>query len=116
MLEDNGAAQSELPDLGRSKVEPGMYIAYALDPSRKLRTIVVGKVLTLMKHENSPIQVHKHVATWDQQVRLKWLPLFYDAEGGECTNASAFKGQAVLENISYQLLEHCPGASRKSIY
>ena len=43
------------------------------------------------------MQVHKFRAQWDVSLRVRWLPLFYDAEGAETTEAG---GKPSIESIT----------------
>ena len=97
MLEDAGQEVENATGKGKGKkprLEPGLHIAYAKDT--QLRTCSVGRVWALTKAETS-VQVHKFRALWDVSLRVRWLPLFYDTEGAETTEAG---GKPSIEGIT----------------
>ena len=98
MLEDAGQEAAKAVDTGRGKkpkLEPGLHIVYAKDS--QLRICSVGRIWALTKAEAS-VQVHKYTANWDVRLRVRWMPLFYNAEGAETTEATG--GRPSLEGIT----------------
>ena len=64
-----------------SQLAVGMYIAYhpAGAPAKQCR---VGHITQMLWAETTAV-VHRHGARFDGRLRLRFVPLFYDAEGSE---------------------------------
>ena len=56
----------------------------------------LGKVWAITKAD-TPVQVHKFIAKWDDRLRVKWAPLFYGQNGEETTEVG---GKPSLEAIA----------------
>ena len=98
ILEDGGAEAAGVAKTHRgkpSRLEPGMLIAYAKD--QKLKVCTIGRVWSLTKADN-PVQVHKYVSRWNDELRVHWVPLHVDSEGVETTQAAG--GKPSLEGIT----------------